>query len=118
VWIQVIDDGAGLDRHQLYDRAYSRGLTESRFEDLTDSEILNFMFAPGFSTSDVVSDISGRGVGMDVVRRNIEGVNGRIDVTSKLGVGTTFTLRIPLTLAIIEGELVRVAPSRVMTPSA
>ncbi len=109
VWVTIEDDGRGLDKDAIYAKAVERGLTEKPLHALSDREVFGFVFAPGFSTAEVLSDISGRGVGMDVARRNLESVNGRVDVHSVAGKGTTVTLRIPLTLAIIEGMLVRVA---------
>jgi two-component system chemotaxis sensor kinase CheA len=108
VWVTIEDDGRGLDKDAIYAKAVERGLTEKPLHALSDREVFGFVFAPGFSTAEVLSDISGRGVGMDVARRNLESVNGRVDVHSVAGKGTTVTLRIPLTLAIIEGMLVRV----------
>lgn len=111
VWITIRDDGRGLDRDKIYDKAVEKGLISVASKDLSDSQIYNLIFEPGFSTADKVTDISGRGVGMDVVRRNLEKLKGRIDINSSPGEGSTFTLRIPLTLAIIDGMLVRVGES-------
>ena len=111
IWISIQDDGRGIDPARILKKARERGLPDAHRNDLSDQQIFNFIFEPGFSTADKLSDISGRGIGMDVVKRNIEQVKGRIDVASQLGTGTTFTLRIPLTLAIIEGMLVRVGDS-------
>lgn len=108
VWVTVEDDGRGLDKEMIYGKAVEQGLTTKPIHALADREIYGFVFAPGFSTAAEVSDISGRGVGMDVARRNLESISGRVDVASEPGKGTTVTLRIPLTLAIIEGMLVRV----------
>lgn len=107
VWIVLSDDGKGLDKHKILSKAIEKGVVESG-DGLTDNEILQLITEPGFSTADQLSDISGRGVGMDVVKRNIEKLRGRLEITSELGVGSTFTLRIPLTLAIVEGMQVRV----------
>ncbi|MEO0605547.1 MAG: chemotaxis protein CheA, partial [Myxococcota bacterium] len=111
VWIEIIDDGRGIDREAVYARAQSRGLTDVPFEDLADREIDQFIFLPGFSTAVQISELSGRGMGMDVVRRNVDSVNGRIEIQSQPGRGSRISLRIPLTLAIIEGMLVRVGQS-------
>lgn len=111
IWISISDDGRGIDRDRVLSKARERGLPDAHRDDLSDQQIYNFIFEPGFSTAQQLSDISGRGIGMDVVKKNIEKVKGRIDVSSRLGQGTTFTLRIPLTLAIIEGMLVRVGQS-------
>ncbi|MFT5585404.1 MAG: two-component system chemotaxis sensor kinase CheA [Cognaticolwellia sp.] len=117
IWITVSDDGKGMDRSGILDKAVERGLVHrERGDTLSDSEVFAFVFEPGFSTSEVVTAISGRGVGMDVVKKNIERVKGRIEVTSILGQGTRFTLRIPLTMAIIEGMLVRVGSASFTIP--
>jgi two-component system chemotaxis sensor kinase CheA len=101
IWITISDDGGGLNRDRILKRAIERGLVQE--EHLPqDSEILKLIFEPGFSTAEQVSEISGRGVGMDVVRKNIDKLRGKIDIDSEIGKGTTFTLKIPLTLAIME----------------
>lgn len=100
--IQVSDDGAGLDRKKIIERANLIG-TVAEAEKLADQELYRMIFEPGFSTAEAVTDLSGRGVGMDVVRRNIEALRGSVSVDSDRGKGTTITLRLPLTLAIIEG---------------
>ena len=107
VWIRIADDGAGLDKHKILKKAISKGLA-SETEDYKDEEIFNFIFLPGFSTADEISNISGRGVGMDVVYTEIQSLNGRIRIHSERGVGTTFTLSIPLTMAILDGMVVDV----------
>jgi len=104
--IEVIDDGAGLNKTRILEKAISNGLV-TEDEVLSDDQINNLIFSPGFSTADVVSDISGRGVGMDVVRRNIQDIGGKVEVESEEGVGSKFTIRLPLTLAILEGQLVK-----------
>lgn len=105
--IEVIDDGGGLPRRKILDKARERGLvTES--QELSDDEIDNLIFAPGFSTAEQVSDVSGRGVGMDVVRKNIADLGGSVHMRSVEGRGCTLTIRLPLTLAIMDGQLVRV----------
>lgn len=114
--IHVKDDGKGLDRSRILRKGIERGLVKGDGSDLSDSEVFRLIFEPGFSTAAAVTDISGRGVGMDVVKQNIEAVKGRVDIQSTLGVGTTLTLRIPLTLAIIEGMLVRVGQTRFTIP--
>lgn len=116
VVVELSDDGRGLDREAITARAVSRGLIEKGAE-LSDSEIYSLIFAPGFSTAERVTDVSGRGVGMDVVRRNIESLQGRVDVSSERGRGSTFTFRLPLTLAITEGMLVRVGDERYIVPT-
>ncbi len=112
VFIRVEDDGRGLDREKIGEKAVSKGLVErSRLATMRDDEIWNFIFAPGFSTAAEITDISGRGVGMDAVKQNIEAMKGRVDIRSIPGRGSTFTLRIPLTLAVVDGLLVRVGDS-------
>lgn len=115
VWISITDDGRGIDPDKILASAIKKKVAEPD-RTYTRDEILQMIFAPGFSTAAAITDISGRGVGMDVVKRNVERVNGRIDVDTKVGRGTTFTLRIPLTLAIIEGMLVRVGKSFYILP--
>ena len=117
VLIRVTDDGAGIDKEKIRKKAVERGLLEQDAE-ISDKELYGFIFSPGFSTATVVSSVSGRGVGMDVVRTNIEELRGSIDVKSSVGQGTTVTLKIPLTLAIIEGLLARVGDERYVLPLA
>ena len=105
--IDVIDDGAGINQERVLAKARERGLVGAD-EQLTPERINNLIFMPGFSTAEAVSDLSGRGVGMDVVRRNISDLGGSVSVTSEPGAGSTFTIRLPLTLAILDGQLVRV----------
>lgn len=109
--IEISDDGAGLNCDKLWQKASEKGVldADARRDEFSDKQIMNLIFAPGFSTADEVSDISGRGVGMDVVRRNIEELGGHIEVESKLGEGSRFTISLPLTLAILDGQLVKVA---------
>ena len=105
--IKIEDDGKGLDAQALGRKAVERGLTtQADVERMPDREIFKFIFAAGFSTAETVSDVSGRGVGMDVVRTNIEKLNGQVELDSKQGVGTTIIIKLPLTLAIIQGLLV------------
>ena len=112
VRIRIEDDGRGLSRDRIVEKAIQNGLVDrARAATLRDEEVWGFIFEPGFSTAAQVTDISGRGVGMDVVKKNIEAMKGRIDVRTVPGHGTTFTLRIPLTLAIVDGLLVRVGES-------
>ncbi len=103
IWITVADDGRGLDRDRILAKAVERGLATEHDVDLSDDQIFRFIFEPAFSTADSVSEISGRGVGMDVVRQNVEKLRGRVDLRSTPGSGTTFIMRIPLTLAILDG---------------
>ena len=116
VWIIITDDGRGLNKEKILAKAIERGLVKGDGSDLTDEKIFKLVFEPGFSTADKITDISGRGVGMDVVKKNIEKLNGRIDVKSVAGQGSTFVLRIPLTLAIIDGMLVRVGNTKYTIP--
>ena len=117
VLISVSDDGRGIDAEAVRARAVERGMIGSDVQ-LTDSEIHALLFQPGFSTAKVVTDISGRGVGMDVVRRNVDKLRGSIDVASRSGQGTVVTLRLPLTLAIIDGLLVMVGDAYFVLPLA
>lgn len=105
VYIELSDDGRGLDRDRILSKAIEKGLI-AEGQRLTDSEIYALIFAPGFSTAKAVTDVSGRGVGMDVVRRNVEALQGNILIRTQLGKGTTFTIRLPLTLAIMDGLMV------------
>ncbi|MFW8600256.1 chemotaxis protein CheW [Desulfobacterota bacterium M19] len=116
VQITISDDGRGMDRKKLIAKAVDKGLIEGDGCKLSDAEALQLIFKPGFSTAEQITDISGRGVGMDVVRKNLEDIKGRVDVVSELGAGTTITLHIPLTLAIIDGMLIRVGSSRYIIP--
>lgn len=113
--IEVEDDGAGLNRERILAKAVEKGVVAPE-EELTDSQIDNLIFAPGFSTAERVSDVSGRGVGMDVVKNNIEQLNGHIQVASTTGAGSRFTIRLPLTLSIIDGQLVRVGSDVFVIP--
>ena len=108
VWIIIRDDGAGLDREKILAKARQSGLISGDGADLSDETVFKLVFEPGFSTATAVTDVSGRGVGMDVVKKNLEQLKGHVEVHSQLGRGSTFILRIPLTLAIIDGMLVRV----------
>lgn len=115
VLIQIKDDGKGLDRNVLIKKALEKGLIQENVE-LTDREAFELIFAAGFSTAAVVSNVSGRGVGMDVVRRNIEALRGTIEIDSVKGKGTTITLKLPLTLAIIDGLLVQIGTQFFIIP--
>ncbi len=117
VVITIRDDGRGIDRVRVRAKAEANGLIEPG-QPLADQELLQLIFAPGFSTAAQVTNLSGRGVGMDVVKRTIESLRGTIDVASVDGEGSTITLRIPLTLAIIEGLLIRVGEARYVLPLA
>ena len=113
--IQVSDDGRGLDQAKILRKATEKGLV-TRDAQLPEAEIFNLIFHPGFSTADQITDVSGRGVGMDVVRKHVQKLRGRIDVMSEPGQGTTFLLKLPLTLAIIDGLVVGVGEQRYIVP--
>lgn len=115
--IEVSDDGGGIDAEAVRRRAVERGLTSADAE-LTEQEIFAFILEPGFSTARVVTDLSGRGVGMDVVRRTVESLRGSVEIGSRRGRGTAVVLRLPLTLAIIDGLLVEVGDARYVLPLA
>lgn len=108
ILIIIEDDGKGIDRDIILNKAIEKGLIDTDGSELTDQEVFMMIFEPGFSTAQTVTDISGRGVGMDVVKKNLEKLQGTIDVYSKLGLGSTFILRIPLTLAIMEAMLISI----------
>jgi two-component system chemotaxis sensor kinase CheA len=114
--IEIEDDGRGLSADRIRAKAVERGLVQPD-EPLDRAEILDLIFRPGFSTAEQITGLSGRGVGMDVVRRGIEGIRGKVEVASVEGRGTTFTLSVPLTLAIIEGLLVGVGDQRYIVPT-
>ena len=115
VVIEVKDDGRGLNRDRILAKALERGLVNAG-DVLTDTDILQLVFAPGFSTAEAITKLSGRGVGMDVVKRNIESLRGTVCLHSQWGAGTTVEIRLPLTLAIIDGFLVRVGDSHLVLP--
>lgn len=115
ILIEISDDGAGINREKVRQKAIARGLIGTE-EALPEEKVLDLIFQPGFSTAEVVSDVSGRGVGMDVVRRNIKDLGGSIEVSSHEGKGSTFTIRLPLTLAILDGQLVRVGSQIYIIP--
>lgn len=116
ICIEIEDDGKGLDKEAIQAKAISRGLIREG-ESLTDREIFNLIFEPGFSTAKQVTEISGRGVGMDVVRRGIEELRGTVDISSTPGRGSIFSIRLPLTLAIIEGMVVMVGGEHYIIPT-
>ncbi|MFK7964380.1 MAG: chemotaxis protein CheA [Burkholderiaceae bacterium] len=115
VVIEISDDGQGINEERVLSIAKERGIV-SDSDDLTPEQIHQLIFAPGFSTADEVSDLSGRGVGMDVVRRNINDLGGRVSIQSISGEGTTVKIRLPLTLAILDGQLIRVGPQMYVIP--
>lgn len=114
--IEIIDDGKGLDKDFLYEKAVKKGII-SESEKLSEKEIFNLIFHPGFSTAENVTDVSGRGVGMDVVKEAIENLKGHLDINSVKGDGTKFTIRLPLTMAIIDGMLIRVGNEKYIVPT-
>jgi two-component system chemotaxis sensor kinase CheA len=116
VVVEIQDDGRGLNREKILAKAVAAGIVESE-KVLSDNEVYNLIFAPGLSTSETITDVSGRGVGMDVVKKGIEALHGRIDINTAPGVGSTFTVRLPLTLAITDGMLVRVGSERYIIPT-
>ncbi|GBU21537.1 signal transduction histidine kinase CheA [Fibrobacteres bacterium R8-0-B4] len=116
ICIEVQDDGRGLDREAIYKKGVEKGMIAAGAQ-LADAEIYHLIFAPGFSTSAVVTDISGRGVGMDVVKKNVESLRGRIEINTKHGEGTTFIIHLPLTLAIMDGMIVCAGDERYILPT-
>lgn len=112
----IEDDGRGLDQEKIFRRAVERGLAQAEVN-LSSHDIYNFIFMPGFSTADRVTDISGRGVGMDVVKKGVENLRGRIEIETELGKGTRFRIKLPLTLAITDGMLVRVGRQIYILPT-
>jgi two-component system chemotaxis sensor kinase CheA len=113
--IEVIDDGGGLAREKILAKAVERGLIEAG-RSLSDKELYALVFEPGFSTAEKVTNLSGRGVGMDVVKRNISALRGSVEMASEEGVGTTVTVRLPLTLAIIDGFLIGLGKASFVVP--
>lgn len=116
VLIAITDDGRGLDRRKLIQKGIEKGLVEGDCSQMSDQDAFKLIFHPGFSTADQITDISGRGVGMDVVRQNLEAIKGRVTIKSVCGRGTSISLRIPLTLAIIDGMLLRVGQAHYILP--
>jgi len=117
VFIEIQDDGRGIDRGKVLDKALKNGLVSpDKAETLTDEEVFQFLFASGISTAEQVSDISGRGVGLDVVKNKIESLGGRVQVVSAPGTGTTFSVQLPMTLSIIGAMLIRVGAEKYAVP--
>jgi two-component system chemotaxis sensor kinase CheA len=114
IMIEVSDDGAGLNRERILGKARERGLPAH--DAMTDSEVWQLIFEPGFSTAEAITDVSGRGVGMDVVKRNIAEMNGNVSIESSAGQGTRMTIRLPLTMAILDGLSVKVGASTLIIP--
>ncbi|EQA37874.1 putative chemotaxis protein CheA [Leptospira inadai serovar Lyme str. 10] len=117
VWILINDDGRGLDRELILQKAREKNLIRGNGEEMSDKEVFQLIFTPGFSTAEKLTDISGRGVGMDIVLQNIRKLNGKVEIRSKKGEGTTFILRIPLTLGIIEGTIFEVGGTYLTVPT-
>jgi two-component system chemotaxis sensor kinase CheA len=115
IFIEISDDGQGIDKEKVLQKAISSGIV-GKHEDLPDAKIYDLLFAPGFSTAESVGDLSGRGVGLDVVKTNIEALRGSVEVFSEADKGTTFRIKLPLTLAIIDGMLVKVAHETFIIP--
>jgi two-component system, chemotaxis family, sensor kinase CheA len=113
--IEISDDGRGLNKAKILKKAMAAGIVREQ-ENLSDQDVFKLIFAPGLSTAEKVTDVSGRGVGMDVVKRNVEALRGRVDIVSEEGRGSTFTIRLPLTLAVIDGQIVRVGEHRYIVP--
>jgi two-component system chemotaxis sensor kinase CheA len=115
ILIQITDDGAGIHADKIRQKAIEKGVIDEDIK-MSDEEVIDLIFHPGFSTADVISDISGRGVGMDVVRRNIRGLGGSVEVKTEQGKGSVFTIRLPLTLAILDGQLAKVGSETYVFP--
>jgi two-component system, chemotaxis family, sensor kinase CheA len=113
--IEIKDDGKGLDKGRIVEKAVAQGLIQAG-QNLSDEEIFKLIFHAGLSTAQKVTSVSGRGVGMDVVKKNVEMLHGKIDIASTFGKGTTFTIRLPLTLAIIDGQIVKIGCERYLIP--
>lgn len=118
VTIEIVDDGGGINREKVLAKAMEKNLIPPGIDPhaLSDEQVFQYIFAPGFSTAEKVSDLSGRGVGLDVVKSNLEKINGKIDIRSKLGVGTTFRLSIPLSTAITDGIVVAIHGAKYILP--
>jgi len=116
VWIIIKDDGRGMNKEKILQRGIERGLVQGDGSDMKDKDIFKLILEPGFSTAETITSISGRGVGMDVVKKNITRMQGRVDIHSVEGEGATIILKIPLTLAIIEGMMVQVGKARYIIP--
>ncbi|WP_010246257.1 chemotaxis protein CheA [Acetivibrio cellulolyticus] len=117
VWIMVRDNGKGLDKEKIYNKASQKGLVSKSISEMSDEEVYSMIFQPGFSTKEIVTEFSGRGVGLDVVMKNINSIGGSVSVDSKKGEGTSFIIKIPLTLAIIGGMVVKVGKGKYTIPT-
>jgi two-component system chemotaxis sensor kinase CheA len=116
VVLEIEDDGKGINPEVVYQKAVADGLTQKSWDSLTREEIFSFLFLPGFSTAPKVTEISGRGVGMDVVKKNIESLKGRIEISSTVGQGSKFKIKLPLTIAIIDGMRLRIGSRTYIVP--
>ena len=116
VWIIISDDGKGLSRNEILTKAYEKGIYDGDGNELSDREVFSFILEPGFSTKEKVTEFSGRGVGMDVVKDNIDKIGGNIIIESEQGKGTSISLKIPMTLAIIDGMAIKVGKSKYTIP--
>ncbi|HKJ98868.1 MAG TPA: chemotaxis protein CheW, partial [Desulfotignum sp.] len=116
IMIEIEDDGKGLDRNAILEKAKQTGLVTGK-ESMTDAQVYDLIMQPGFSTAKQITDVSGRGVGMDVVKNGLEKFRGQLQIASKKGKGTKFTISLPLTLAIIDGMLVRVDKEKYVIPT-
>ena len=113
--IEIEDDGKGLDRDKILKKAIENGIV-AEGQEMSDQDVYKLVFHAGLSTAAKVTEVSGRGVGMDVVKKNIESLRGKVDIDSRPGAGSVFTIRLPLTMAIIEGQIVRVGDSKYIVP--
>ncbi|MFN3659814.1 MAG: Hpt domain-containing protein, partial [Brevinematales bacterium] len=118
IWISVRDDGRGLNREKILAKAQAKGILHKSPEGMTDNEVWKLIFLPGFSTKDEITDVSGRGVGMDVVIKNIEKLRGQVDILTHPNEGTTITMKIPLTMAILDGVVCRIGKALFIIPLA
>jgi len=116
IYISVEDDGKGLDSKKIYQKAFEKGLLSEAYEDYNEKEIFNQIFAAGFSTKEEVTGFSGRGVGMDVVKTDISKIGGNISIHTEVGKGSIFKVKIPMTLAIIDGMVVRIGKQKFVIP--
>ena len=116
ICIELEDDGRGLDRKAIINKALKQGIIEEG-ENISEQEVYHLVFKPGFSTAKTVTDISGRGVGMDVVKKSVEALRGHIEIKTEQGKGTLFTIHLPLTMAIMDGMVVRVNNERYIVPT-
>jgi len=117
VWIIIKDDGRGIDQEKIYEKALKKGLITKDLKDMSNSELYSLMFKPGFSTSEIITEFSGRGVGLDVVQRKIEAIGGSTVINSIPGEGSSFIIKIPLTLAIIGGIIIKVGNNKYAIPT-